>query len=438
MATNAAQVALLLGLTLQPDDDATDAQAESGVVGGQVPELHARVGKRVRDARRRAGLGAAAVAETVGLSRDKLSKIENGKRRVSPRELPALARALSVPMASLLGTPDASRPALALAHRVAAGADPGATSGARARAVQLLEAEDRLARHAELPGKTLSPAGAAIAQLAATDYTATPRTKPEAQRQGKALAEEVRRVLELGAAEIGDLPGLIEMHFAADVALSPLGEGSGGLCAHAGPSALLVVNTDFPLGRTRFTLAHELGHHLLSDAREVIEEDQHDMWDGTYVERRVNGFAAHLLLPVKAVIATMAWLGATGTDIVEATGRGQAVVGYLMVRYGVSMPCALGQLTDAGAIAHPQREALAGQLSAGELVRAAAHLISDRPGPEQTLREQRPPARLATAVVEAARRGAVGMNTVAVVLGRADDEQLFDEVIYGTSVPAMA
>jgi transcriptional regulator with XRE-family HTH domain len=429
MASNesSAQVAQLLGLSPLP-------AAETG----SVPELDAQVGRRARAARRRAGMDAATVASMVGLSADKLSKIENGKRRVSPRELPALARALSVSMVSLLGTADTSRPALALAHRVAAGAGDGATSGARARAVELLEAEDRLSRREELPARRLSPAGAAIAQLVSTQYVGTPRTKAEAARQGRALAEEVRRVLELGVAEIGDLPALIEMHFAADVALSPLGEGSDGLCAHDGDAALLVVNTDYPLGRTRFTLAHELGHHLLNDAREVIEESQGDMNAGTFLERRVNSFAAHLLLPVKAVTATMAWLGATAVDIAGATARGQVAFGYLMVRYGVSMPCALGQLMDAGYLKPARKTELAGEMHAGDLVRAAGPLVGDQPGPERTLREQRPPARLATVVLEAARPGAVGMNTVAAVLGRADDEQLFDEVMYGAPAPPMA
>jgi hypothetical protein len=85
------------------------------------------------------------------------------------------------------------------------------------------------------------------------------------------LAEEVRRALDLGTAEIGDLPGLIEMHFAADVALGPYGRGVTGLCVHSEGRALLLASTDFTSGHVRFTLAHELGHHLLSDPRDVIE-----------------------------------------------------------------------------------------------------------------------------------------------------------------------
>ena len=425
-----AQVGELLDLSPLPADDAVQDVA--------APALDAGVGRRVRAARKRAGLDAAQVATAVGLSTDKLSKIEHGRRRVAPRELPALARALSVSMASLLGVADVSRPALALAHRVAAGGVDATTSGARARAVELLEAEDRLAQRVDLPARTLSPGGAAIAQLVTTAYAGTPRTAPEAQRQGRALAEEVRRVLELGVAEIGDLPALIEMHFAADVALSPLGTGSDGLCAHAGDAALLVVNTDFALGRTRFTLAHELGHHLLRDPRVVIEEDQSDMNAGGYIERRVNSFAGHLLLPVKAVSATLSWLGVTEEDLTGATSRGTAALGYLMIRFGVSMPCALQQVFEAGVISLTQKQQLAGRLRTGDLVRAAGPLIGDRPGPERTLRDQRPPTRLASAVIDAARAGAVGMHTVAVVLGRQDDDELFDEVMYGASAPAMA
>lgn len=418
-------VAALLGL--EP--------VEQSISGGreQVPELDASVGRRVREARRRSGMDAATLAEQVGLTRDKLSKIENGRRRVAPRELPALARALHLPLSSLLSSPNTTRPALALAHRVATTAPESATSSARARAIEILQAENRLGKQSELPPRQLSPGGAAIERLVATSLATSPRTGPEAQRQGRFLAEEVRRVLEFGVAEIGDLPALVEMHFAADVALSPLGEGSDGLCAHDGEAALLVINTDYPVGRTRFTLAHELGHHLLRDPRDVIEEQIGDMFATSYIERRVNSFAGHLLLPVKAVTTTLAWLGCDRDDLSTATARGRAALGYLMLRYGVSLPCALSQLVEAGFLTVPAKTELADKLRAGSLVSAARHLLNERPGPEKTSHEQRPPARLVAAALEAARAGYIGMNTVAVLLGRADDDALFDEVMYAES-----
>lgn len=397
---------------------------------GQVPELDALVGRRIRQARLRSGLDASVLAEQVGLTRDKLSKIENGRRRVAPRELPVLAHALHVPLSALLGTADAARPSLALAHRVAVTAPESATTGARARAIEILQAESRLEKYTKLPPRQLSPGGAAIEKLVATSFASTPRTAREAQRQGRTLAEEVRRNLELGIAEIGDLPAVVEMHFAADVALSPLGEGSDGLCAHDGESALLVVNTDYPAGRIRFTLAHELGHHVLRDPRDVIEEQLSEMLATSYIERRVNAFAGHLLLPVKAVATTLAWLGCNRDDLATASARGRAALGYLMLRYGVSLPCALSQIVEAGILTVSVRTALGDQLHAGELIRAAKHLVGECPGPERTTREQRPPARLVTAALDAARTGYVGMNTVAAILGRADDDALFDEVMY--------
>jgi transcriptional regulator with XRE-family HTH domain len=415
-------VAALLGLEPLTESTSTDNE--------RVLKLDALVGRRVREARHRSGLDAAALAEQVGLTRDKLSKIENGRRRVSPRELPALARALHVPLTELLGTASSTFPALTLAHRVAATARGSATSGARDRAIEILQAESRLAKRAELPPRQLSPGGAAIERLVATSFAATPRTAPEAQRQGRILAEEVRRVLEFGIAEIGDLPALVEMHFAADVALSPLGEGSDGLCAHDGETALLVVNTDYPTGRTRFTLAHELGHHLLRDPRDVIEEELGDMLATSYIERRVNAFAGHLLLPLKAVTTTLTWLGCNRDDLVAADARARVALGYLMLRYGVSLPCALSQIVEAGFLTVPVKTDLACKLRAGELVGAARHLISECPGPERTTRERRPPARLVTVALEAARAGYIGMNTLAAILGRADNDALFDEVMY--------
>jgi transcriptional regulator with XRE-family HTH domain len=41
---------------------------------------------------------------------------------------------------------------------------------------------------------------------------------------------------------------------------------------HSGSAALILANSDFPEGHVRFTLAHELAHHILGDPREIIEE----------------------------------------------------------------------------------------------------------------------------------------------------------------------
>jgi hypothetical protein len=169
---------------------------------------------------------------------------------------------------------------------------------------------------------------------------------------------------------------------------------------------------------------------MLRDPRDVIEEQLSEMLATSYIERRVNAFAGHLLLPVKAVATTLAWLGCNRDDLATASPRGRAALGYLMLRYGVSLPCALSQIVEAGILTVSVRTGLGEHLHAGELIRAARHLVGECPGPERTTREQRPPARLVTAALDAARTGYVGMNTVAAILGRADDDALFDEVMY--------
>ncbi|HTC70666.1 MAG TPA: helix-turn-helix domain-containing protein [Acidothermaceae bacterium] len=421
-----ADIVAMLGLE---DVDASGGTAASGLSHAA---LDLEVGQRVRLARRRAGLDAKELAEAIGLSQDKISKIEHGRRRVSPRELPALAQVLRVSIQTLLGSVDLARPTLALAHRVAESGPATDTSRTRQRAIDVLEAGDWLERATNVVPLQLSPGGAAVSQLVANQFTEAPRTRPEAQRQGRQLAEEVRRALDLGVGEIGDLPALIEMHFVADVALSPLGDSSDGLCAHDGNRALLVANTDHTAGHVRFTLGHELGHHLLRDPRDVIEEQTADMFVSSYRERRVNAFAAHLLLPVKAVEATLAWLGCSADDIKAGNPRGRTALGYLMTRYGVSLQCTLNQVAAASIIDLPDAVALKEQLSASTLVRAARHLASGtRPGPTVVNRDQRPPARLVSAALEAAREGVVGLHTVAVLLGRDNDDALFNQVMFG-------
>ena len=68
--------------------------------------------------------------------------------------------------------------------------------------------------------------------------------------------------------------------------------------------------------RLRFTLAHELGHHVFHDDR---SEDTHAgiVTSGHWIEVRANAFAAELLAPAPAVVAWMAGRAASIDTIVE-------------------------------------------------------------------------------------------------------------------------
>src|SRR5665811_1389979 len=147
---------------------------------------------------------------------------------------------------------------------------------------------------------------------------------------GMTLPQEEPHPIDLGSDAIADLAAVIEQHFGVHVALSPMGTEADGLCVHSGPAALILASSDYPDGHLRFTLAHELGHHLLGDTRELIEEQEHQMFADTVVECRANAFAGHLLLPERGVESFLGWLGEGRNNL---TDRG--LVG-LMEHFGVS------------------------------------------------------------------------------------------------------
>ncbi|MDQ1292599.1 MAG: hypothetical protein QG608_479 [Actinomycetota bacterium] len=382
------------------------------------------IGRRVRSARQRAGFKAADLANNLGLERDKLSKIEHGKRRITPLELPRFAAALGVSTQYLLeGAPTGG---LALAFRVAHSKTQAA--GARQRVESLLDTEARLSRAGSLAPAVSTPEAAGVLAVAASIANRTPRTRLEAQRQGQELAGETRRLLDLGSAEIVDLAGLIEQHFAADVALSPVDEEISGVCAHAPGQALLLANSRCTTGHVRFTLGHELAHHLLRDPRELIEENSEDLYSSNYLERRASAFAAHLLLPERGVRSTLSWLEVTGEDLHEATPAGRRALGYVMAKFGVSLPCALYQLAAFKLLTFEQADTLKNGLRACEVLRTASQLFPSASSLAVATGETRIPTRLLDSAWSAARAGKIGLSTLSRLLDREDDNDLFEEV----------
>jgi hypothetical protein len=105
------------------------------------------------------------------------------------------------------------------------------------------------------------------------------------------------------------------------------------------------VNGRAPTGRRRFTLAHELGHHVLADKYS-------DEWilgiGGGERERLINAFAVHFLMSRDAV--TSRWKALAG----DRDPRQAAVV--LGAEFGVSWTAACAQLCNLGLIDDARRE----------------------------------------------------------------------------------
>jgi Zn-dependent peptidase ImmA (M78 family)/transcriptional regulator with XRE-family HTH domain len=376
----------------------------------------AAVGKRVATARRRRSLTGVQLGALVGLNKDQISKVESGRRRVSVRELPKFARALGVAMGDLLGEP--SRPRLAMAHRLAAGVDE-APAATRRRALQLLEVEDLLSQRAAAPTAAPSEAGSRVLDYASAQLADRPRNKAEAQRQGRRLAECVRTELALGGHEIGDLAGLIEREFGVDVAVSPLGQDADGLCVHDHNMALIVASSDFSDGHVRFTLAHELGHHILGDPRDIIDERERDMFSDDVVERRVNAFAAHLLMPATGVRDTVAW---TGDGVVN-----ERVLVALMERFGVSLSALVGQLIELRLVPFDDGPQLR-RIGVTDLV-ARHRDVAPSAAATTVRRTVRAPERLLRTAIRAAQSELLGLSPVAALLERDDDDALWRDIM---------
>lgn len=394
---------------------AAQAPAESP----EPEEFASQVGARVAEARRQRHMSGTELGEAVGLRKDQISKIESGRRRLDVGELPRVAAALGVTVRHLLG--QAERPALAAAARLAAGAPSEALRPARRRARQLLEIEDLLTQVTGLPPASASTSGASVAGQSRARFSDLPRSRAAAQRQGRELAELTRRELDLGTDALGDIAALIEQSFAVDVALSPLGTEADGLCVHSGPSALILASTDFPDGHLRFTLAHELGHHLLNDPDDIIEETAGDMFADNARESRVNAFAGHFLMPERGVRSVLAWLGEPPGKVSDRS----AVA--LMEHFGVSMAALAYQLNILGILSFDDGQKLRS--------RGVASLVSLHPdvspsGAATAVRHvRRPPERLTRQALAAAREQRLGLSAVSVLLEREDDDQLWDEIM---------
>lgn len=373
------------------------------------------VGDRVREARKRIGISGADLGRLLDLDKTQISKIESETRKISAREMPKLARALRVTPQWLLGMKTA--PELALAHRLAG----GGTGRAQARAFEVLNVEDLLERNGEVAAPATSPAGHQVLAQIRAEMQDPPRTRAEAQRQGRQMAEAVRAGLDLGQSEIGDLPELMEANFAADVVLSPLGTDIDGLCAHSEDRAVIVASTSFDQGHVRFTLGHELGHHLVGDPRPVIDEAQVEPAAGSLVERRVSAFAAHLLLPRAGVTAHLDSRGVTKEDFTAESPKAVRAALSVAGRFGASIPATVYQLQEFGCVADV--DAWIDLLETSHDVTAAVEDLRSVSG------QVRAPRRLLDAALDAAVGRRTGTGPLAVLLEREDEDAIYNEFI---------
>lgn len=356
--------------------------------------------RRIALARERRGLSQAQLAEGLGLSQSAISRIESGERSVDSIELAAIAERLGVSVLELLEDRPVPEELLAFAGRVQAARVPGAVDRARSRVVELIQF-DRLLTELGIPRES-APVGASFRSNARL-----------AKNQGRDIAEQIRAALSVGDEPLPDLVELVEGVLGLNVAIEPLTDGVEGLCVRLPDFALALVNSTPAVGRERFTLAHELCHFLVGDA-EPLHVDEDLFGQGTH-EIRANAFAAHFLMPASGLRRRIRARDVDGQVVCE-----------LQYAFGVSLDALLWHLRNLGLLQAGQHDEF--KLLGPKGLAFRYGYLGEWQSFYQGARRRRVPARLLRRAIEAYRKGLIGVDRLASLLGSRDPEGLQREL----------
>ncbi len=289
------------------------------------PDLISDLGQRISQARLDVGMTQAELGRAVGLDRTAIAKLEAGTRKVSATELVALASALHRPIDWFV----VESPPSVVSRR------SDALVGGRS---QMLDIKiDGLARDVAF----------LIEQGILADAGTRPALDLPSDLEGaEALAKQARLLMDAPDGPLCDLQRASEQVGLLAFALD-LGAAAGDAAyVEVGNMGVALINGRIDPGRRRFDLAHELGHHLFGDAYapEVSVASSDDM------EKLINAFAVHLLLPREAV--TEQWRAIADQD------RRLAAVA-VSVKFRASWTATCSQLRTLGLIDAVERERFA-------------------------------------------------------------------------------
>jgi Zn-dependent peptidase ImmA (M78 family)/DNA-binding XRE family transcriptional regulator len=301
------------------------------MAGVSVP-TQAELGRRISGARAEIGMTQADLAAGIGIERTALVRVEAGERKISATELVALAEVLGRPVDWFFTEP----PAAVVSRR----RDPAVGGFSRTLDLALeLAARDV----AFLTKRRITPTG-----------ERTVHRVPASYQEAEELAGRVRIQAGLPAGPLRDLQSVAEGLGLLGFSLA-LGPDAGDAASvQVEDHGVAVINGSTDPGRRRFSLAHELGHHLVGDAYEPSPR-----LGGNDSERMLNAFAAYLLLPRTAVLDV--WSDFAGSSV-----RRAAIA--VAVRFSVSWTVACDQLRNLDLIESRERDLLVeNDLRRGEL-----------------------------------------------------------------------
>jgi Zn-dependent peptidase ImmA (M78 family)/transcriptional regulator with XRE-family HTH domain len=232
------------------------------------------LGERIREARMASGLKQGVVAERVGMDRSAFVRVESGERKVTAVELFAIGEVLDFPISYFVYKPD---PAI-VSQRSDLSEDDGEATKGRYRADAILQAFARDAEWLRTEGY-LRPVEVPDVHFRSVD-------------DARSAAKSLRRQLGLRG-PIDSVVAVAERSGLYVRVTSTVRADGSSLTPQPGFGVAVVSSLQEP-GRRRFTVAHELGHHLLGDeySSDVgVAAGRDDR------EAMIDSFAAELLLP---------------------------------------------------------------------------------------------------------------------------------------------
>ena len=234
------------------------------------------LGARIAEARKVAQLSQAELATAVKLDRTAITKLESGERKLDSLELVRIAGVLKRSIDWFLSQP---LPAVVSRRTRRETSD-------ESKADALL---DGVARDVKL----LVEMGLLVPPLAPRPIAI------DSVETAELAARNLRLHLGASPGPVWDLLTVAERLGCYAFSLDLKDDSLDGAYLRLGAGGVAVVNGSMRPGRRRFTLAHELGHHLLAD-------DFSDEWivgaDGDGRERLINAFVIHFLMPREACL----------------------------------------------------------------------------------------------------------------------------------------
>ncbi len=240
-------------------------------------------GTRLREAREARGLAASALAELVSVSKQAISRYENGADSPHPTVMQRISNVLNLPTAFFLRAAEPD-PGTVVFFRSMSAATKAARTRARRRQQWVQMIASFLEEFLEFP-----PAHFPDFPVPSNPHHITPE-------QIEQLALDLRRYWKLGNGPISNITWLCENHGAIVVRDELQSDALDALSTWVNGRPYVVLGADKASAvRSRFDLAHEVGHTILH--RRIDPARLVHPTDFKLIEDQAHRFASALILP---------------------------------------------------------------------------------------------------------------------------------------------